>query len=77
MHIARDAPDRADRFVDRIYEKTLALVDMPAMGVARDDLGPGLRALPFRDYIIFYRDEPRGVIVVRVLHGARDIGALF
>ena len=47
------------------------------MGVARDDLGPGLRALPFRDYIIFYRDEPRGVIVVRVLHGARDIGALF
>ena len=27
----------------------------------------------FRNYLIFYRELPDGVEIVRVLHGARDI----
>ena len=28
----------------------------------------------FEKYLIFYRVAPRGIDVVRILHGARDIG---
>lgn len=31
----------------------------------------------FGDYLIFYRPVDRGIEVVRVIHGARDIEALF
>ena len=50
---------------------------MPHMGRERSDLSEGLRSLPFRDYLIFYRIVESSVVVVRVLHGARDIERLF
>jgi len=40
----------------------------------------GLRAWPidgFRNHLVFYRPTDEGVDIVRVLHGARDIEALF
>jgi toxin ParE1/3/4 len=30
----------------------------------------------FRNYVVFYRPTDDGIEVVRVLHGARDLGAL-
>lgn len=40
----------------------------------------GLRVWPiegFRNYLVFYRPTDQGVVVERVLHGARDIEGLF
>lgn len=31
----------------------------------------------FENYLIFYRPTDRGIEMVRVLHGARDINAVF
>jgi len=53
------------------------LVAFPNMGVVRGDLQEGLRALIFRDYVIFYIDEPERLLIVRVLHGSRDMPAVF
>ena len=36
-----------------------------------------MRMVVFRDYLIFYRHSRGGVIIERVLHGARDIKGLF
>jgi toxin ParE1/3/4 len=47
------------------------------MGRARPELAPHLRSLPFRRYVIFYVPLGEGVDIVRVLHSARDIEALF
>jgi toxin ParE1/3/4 len=47
------------------------------MGPAREQLAAGLRALPYRDYVIYYLAEPDELVIVRVLHGARDARAIF
>jgi len=47
------------------------------MGRARDELEVGLRSFPVGRYAIFYLPIPDGVEIVRVLHGARDLDAIF
>jgi toxin ParE1/3/4 len=45
--------------------------------VARGKLAPGLRALAHRDYLIYYQPTESEIIILRVLHGARDARAIF
>jgi toxin ParE1/3/4 len=67
----------ADRFIDAIVERFLLLAEYPHIGRARDeDLRPGLRSFPVGDYIILYRMHDQHVLILRVLHGSRDIQAL-
>jgi toxin ParE1/3/4 len=47
------------------------------MGRARDELAPGVRSFPVGRYVAFSVPRNDGVDVVRVLHGARDIDAVF
>jgi toxin ParE1/3/4 len=47
------------------------------MNGARDDLRPGIRAFPVGDYLILYREAGADVAIVRVVHGSRDLAALF
>jgi len=46
-------------------------------GPAREDLARGLRFFPVGNYLIFYTITGDGIVVVRVLHGARDYCADF
>lgn len=72
-YIAQDSPHNADRLLDRIQERCLALADYPQMGTSRDELKAGLRSQPVGNYLIFYFPLEDGVDIVRVLHGSRDI----
>ncbi|XCN73270.1 MAG: type II toxin-antitoxin system RelE/ParE family toxin [Candidatus Electrothrix aestuarii] len=36
-----------------------------------------LLALPFKNYMIYYRCQSAQVEIVRVLHGSRDMGSIF
>ena len=47
------------------------------MGRARDALSAGVRSMPFERYVIFYVPLADGIDIVRVLHSARDIDAVF
>ena len=47
------------------------------MGAAREQLAEGLRAIPYRDYVIYYFAESDALVIARVLHGARDARAIF
>jgi toxin ParE1/3/4 len=72
-YIRRDNAAAARRVVTRIREacKT-TLVMFPEGGTMRDDLYPGLRCFSVGSYVIYFRErEP--VVIVRVLHGARDV----
>jgi plasmid stabilization system protein ParE len=40
-------------------------------------LRPGLRSFPVGDYIVIYRTNGEDVVILRVLHGSRNIAALF
>ncbi len=75
-YIAQDSPQNADRFLDRIEERCLALSDFPQIGTSRNDLKPGLRSQPVGNYLIFYFPLDGGIDIVRVLHGSRDIESL-
>jgi len=67
----------ADAWVDRLDAKLRLLAPQPLMGRSRDELSPGVRSLPFGRYVIFYLPLADGIDVVRVLHSARDIEAIF
>lgn len=47
------------------------------LGRPRDELLPGLRSLPYRGYVIFFTYLPEGVEIVTIIHGHRDIQAMF
>ena len=76
-YIAEDSPKVATAFVAQIESKFEPLLDFPGMGAPRDQITPGLRAVPYKTYVIYYVADDRAVTIVRVVHGARDVRALF
>ncbi len=48
----------------------------PLMGVSREKLAPGLRVLFHRDHAVYYLPQIDEIVIVRVLHGARDVASL-
>ena len=78
LYIAEDNPLAADKSVDSIYRSAQQLAEQPMMGRARPELAAGLRSFPTQTpYILFHLpDDAGGIIVVRVLHNARDIEAI-
>lgn len=66
----------ADRLIDRVEDRTRPLANLPLMGRARPDIHPECRQLVVENYLILYRDTPEQVELVRLVHGARDLGAV-
>jgi plasmid stabilization system protein ParE len=59
-------------------ERTAALTVQPYVGAVDEDLGPGRRRLVVPPYLIVYHlPIPTEVVILRVVHGARDLRALF
>jgi toxin ParE1/3/4 len=76
-YVAKDKPGAAIRLVERLEATCQMLAKNSGLGTSRNDLKPGLRAWSVGQYVIFFRDVRDGIEVVRVVHGARDAGALF
>jgi toxin ParE1/3/4 len=78
IHVAREAsPDVADeqlRSVDRACE---VLAEWPHSGRARDELFRGVRSIVVDPYVVFYRVGNSAIEIIRVLHGRRDVDAIF
>ena len=72
-YVADDSPAKADRLLDSINKQCQTLARFPKMGRARNKLGASLRSFPAGNYVIFYREVSKGIEIIRVLHGARDI----
>ena len=71
--IARDSPGNAAAFARRLEKVCRLLAANPRAGRLRGEFAPGLRSLPHNRYVIFYREIERGIVIIRVLHGARDL----
>ena len=76
-YIAKDNPERAISFIAELRDKAAQAAERPERFPARDDLAAGLRAARLRRYLILFLNLPDEVQIVRVLHGARDLGRLF
>lgn len=75
----RNAPEAARKVRDALLGQCERIARTKAqLGRPRGDLREGLRAFPYRSYIIFFHYLGDGVVeIVRVVHGARDIQAQF
>jgi toxin ParE1/3/4 len=49
----------------------------PFAGAPRDELAPELRVIFHRSYAIYYKPVADMLVIIRVLHGGRDITAIF
>jgi len=73
----------AERYFAAVDETCVRLAENPLSGTPYDsgvERLEGMRRAPvsrFKAYLVFYLPRARGIEVVRVLHGARDIERLF
>jgi plasmid stabilization system protein ParE len=81
-YLAEGSPDAAARFVEeaeRAFERLAAMPEIGAPYEPHDPAFAGIRVMTlgrFRNHIVFYRDEPPVVRILRVLRGSRDIHAV-
>jgi toxin ParE1/3/4 len=73
LTIAADNLSAAERFLGAIYDAEDRLSEFPQLGRSRGDLGPNIRSWTVEPYLIFYVLEPEAVVILRILHGSRDL----
>ncbi|MCH8827727.1 MAG: type II toxin-antitoxin system RelE/ParE family toxin [Chloroflexi bacterium] len=76
-YIAQDSPDAALRLIVSLEQHCQTIAENPMIGQSRPELLHALRSFAAGSYIIFYRPTDDGIYILRVIHGARDIGTLF
>lgn len=76
LYIAADRPEAADRFLERFQRGFELLASRPDIGESRPELGRRFRSFSVANYAVYYRtlEADTGVEILRVLHGARDVG---
>ena len=73
-YIRKDSEFYAQRFVEKIFAAVENLGRFPEIGrpvPEADD--ENIRELIYRDYRIMYRLEKKRVLILTVIHGARDL----
>lgn len=79
LFLATQSPEAAERLFDPVEAAIDLLIENPLAGRSRAFLAEraqGVRswALPgFESFLLFYRPAGRGIDVLRLLHGARDL----
>ncbi len=82
-YIGEDNLDASDRFLAAAESTFQQLGKMPGMGKLCKFSHPSLANVRqqsikgFKNYLVFYQTTDNGVEIIRVIHGARDIQAIF
>jgi toxin ParE1/3/4 len=77
-YLQADNLDAADRFLQAVDHCFLELAAHPHAGRAWASTHPalaGVRLLPvprFMNYLVFYRPSNRSILILRILHAARE-----
>jgi toxin ParE1/3/4 len=61
-------PVQATRYLDELEACCQRLADNPATGRACEHVRPGLRRMEQGKHVLFFRREPGGILVSRILH---------
>jgi toxin ParE1/3/4 len=72
-YIVRDNPRAAAQVLRSLGESIQLLADQPKMGKVFRHRRVRLRLLTHDDYLVFYRERPGVIEIVRVIHGRRHI----
>jgi toxin ParE1/3/4 len=72
-YIGSENPGRALSFVSELRTRVKQIGRSPkAFALVQGYESRGIRRRPYRDYLIFYRIESNRVVIIAVIHGARD-----
>lgn len=74
-YVMAERPNAARILAERLEKQLGLLAGQPLMGKAPGDArlaGMGYRYIVVANYLIFYTVEENGVLVHRIIHGARD-----
>ena len=80
FYVARESGsiEIANRLIDTITDRFFVLANFPYIGRSRDeDFGSGCRSVTVGEYVIVYCVENEDALILRVVHGRRDLEALF
>lgn len=74
-YVAERDPQAADRLLDDVDALVNLLASFPELGRIRDELRPGVRSFRLRHFrhVLFYRSAGDAIVLLRLLHGARDL----
>ena len=77
-YLAQYSQPAAGLFLDELYRLADRHAGSPLIGRARDELETGLRSFVVRrKYVVLFRPADDTIEIVRVIHGARNIEAVF
>ena len=71
--VERFGNETADAYLTGLEVACERLRDIPAMAAIYPRIRPKIRCLIYRRHRIFYRYEADTVLIVRILHQARDV----
>lgn len=77
-YIGKDSEYYAARFISRIIVAVERLIPSPEMGrrvPEAEEKEGNIRELLFRNYRIMYRAEPQRILVLTIIHSARDVSS--
>lgn len=63
----------ANRMIRRLLSACDSKAEFPETGRLREEIAPGLRSMVVRPYVIFFRPLDTSIVVLRILHGHRDV----
>jgi len=72
-YIAADNPQAAQRVLDEILDRLDRISRTPGMGPSCKQYGKNMRRFAVGNYVIYYQPTAKGISVIRVLHGARNV----
>ena len=75
--IAADNPSIALRFILDIRGHCERIAAAPRAYIVRPELGTNIRCCVHKRYLILFQSSATEVLIVRVLHGSRDLMSLF
>lgn len=76
-YIAVDNPGRALSFVRELRSQCRRITLNPPGYRLRSELGDGIRSCAYGHYVIFFEFDSNEVLILRILHGARDFSVAF
>ena len=60
-------------YLSKLDESFYLLAERPQLGSARDDIRNGYRVYHVRRHLIFYRQKPTEIEIIRIMHDSMDV----
>jgi toxin ParE1/3/4 len=59
---------QTDRYIRQLENCCQLIADNSALGRPCDEIRPGLRRIEEGKHVLFYREDPGGILISRILH---------